>query len=181
MRKHGRRSYQWEVRADLGEPALSSFQRPGGSSLAQQAGSAYDGVMRYEQTTQGIRVSVRPSFSLSHSELDEGRFVFTYLVEMENQGNEAATLLFRHWRIHDAVGVDSEVDGEGVVGEQPTLKPGNSHEYQSFCVLGSPAGFMEGYYTFVRPDGQEFEVSIPRFDLEAPFPGGLPEDPDGIN
>ena len=137
--------------------------------------------MTYEKTTQGIRVSVRPSFSLSHSELDEGRFVFTYLVEMENQGDEAATLLFRHWHIHDAMGEDSEVDGEGVVGEQPTLKPGNSHEYQSFCILGSPAGFMEGYFTFARPDGQEFEVAIPRFELEAPLTTGTPDDPDRMN
>lgn len=137
--------------------------------------------MSYEKTTQGIHVSVRPSFSLSHSDPEEGRFVFTYLVQMENQGDEPATLLFRHWFIHDATGEDSEVDGEGVVGEQPTLKPGNSHEYQSFCVLSSPAGFMEGYYTFARPDGREFEVAIPRFDLEAPFLGGTPDCSDVMN
>ena len=137
--------------------------------------------MSYEKTTQGIHVSVRPSFSLSHSDPDEGRFVFTYLVQMENQGDEPATLLFRHWHIHDAMGEDSEVDGEGVVGEQPTLKPGNSHEYQSFCILSSPAGFMEGYYTFVRPDGREFEVVIPRFDLEAPLTGGTTDGTDRMN
>ena len=137
--------------------------------------------MSYETTTKGIRVSVRPSFSLSHSEPEEGRFVFTYLVELENQGEESATLLFRHWHIHDAMGEDSEVDGEGVVGEQPTLNPGNSHEYQSFCILNSPAGFMEGYYTFVRPDGEEFAVTIPRFDLEAPLAPGAPEDPGLMN
>ena len=137
--------------------------------------------MSYEKTTQGIHVSVRPSFSLSHSDPDEGRFVFTYLVQMENQGDEPATLLFRHWHIHDAMGEDSEVDGEGVVGEQPTLKPGNSHEYQSFCILSSPAGFMEGYYTFVRPDGREFEVVIPRFDLEAPLTGGTTDSADRMN
>lgn len=143
--------------------------------------TAYDALMSYETTTKGIRVSVRPSFSLSHSEPAEGRFVFTYLVELENQGDEPATLLFRHWHIHDAQGEDSEVDGEGVVGEQPTLKPGNSHEYESFCVLHSPAGFMEGYYTFVGPDGQEFEVTIPRFDLEAPLTASAPDDPDLMN
>ena len=121
--------------------------------------------MDYERTTEGIRVVVRPSFSLSHSE--PGRFVFTYLVQMENQSGEVAQLLFRHWRIHDSEGDDSEIDGEGVLGEQPTLAPGKSHVYESFCVLSSPKGFMEGYYTFVRPNGEEFRVSVPRFDLRA--------------
>ncbi len=144
--------------------------------LAPPFRSTYDALMSYETTTQGIRVSVQPSFSLSHSEPDEGRFVFTYLVEMENQGEESARLLFRHRHIHDALGEDSEVDGEGVVGKQPTLKPGNSHEYRSFCILHSPAGFMEGHYTFVRPDGEEFDVAIPRFDLEAPLSPGASED-----
>ena len=122
--------------------------------------------MDYERTTDGIRVVVRPSFSLPHSE--PGRFVFSYLVQMENQSGEGAQLLFRHWHIHDSEGPDSEVDGEGVLGEQPTLAPGKSHVYESFCVLSSPAGFMEGYYTFVRPNGEEFRVAVPRFDLRAP-------------
>jgi ApaG protein len=69
------------------------------------------------------------------------------------------------------------VDGEGVVGQQPLLGPGAKHEYHSFCVLSSPAGFMEGYYTFVRPDGARFRVLIPRFQLEAPLP--VMEDEDG--
>ena len=137
--------------------------------------------MNFEKTTAGIRVTVRPSFSLSHSEPDEGRFVFTYLVEMENQGDEHATILFRHWHIHDAAGEDSEVDGEGVVGKQPTLTPGNRHEYQSFCVLRSPVGFMEGCYTFARPNGREFQVAIPRFDLNAPLTGATPDEPGSMN
>ena len=122
--------------------------------------------MDYERTTEGIRVVVRPSFSRPHS--GPGRFVFTYLVQMENQSGEAAQLLFRHWRIHDSEGDDLEVDGEGVLGEQPTLAPGKSHVYESFCVLSSPVGFMEGYFTFVRPNGEEFRVPVPRFDLRAP-------------
>lgn len=133
--------------------------------------------MDYEKVTQGIRISVQPSFSLSQSEPDDGRFVFTYLVEMENQGDEAVQLLFRHWHIHDGRGEDSEVDGEGVVGEQPTLRPGASHEYRSFCILRSPTGFMEGYYTFVRPGGEEFRVAVPRFQLQAPWIGPT-SDPD---
>ena len=143
--------------------------------------SPYDGIMPFEKTTAGIRVRVRPAYSLPHSEPDASRFVFTYLVEMENQGDEPATLLFRHWRIHDAAGEDSEVDGEGVVGRQPTLMPGNRHEYESFCVLKSPAGYMEGYYTFAHPNGLEFRVAIPRFDLEAPLMRAAPDEPSSMN
>lgn len=125
---------------------------------------------RYESLTDGIRVTVRPRFSLAQSDPSEREFVFSYQIRMENMGEQAAQLLFRHWHIHDAGGEDQEVDGEGVIGQQPLLIPGQTHEYQSFCVLSSPAGFMEGYYTFVRPDGTRFRVAIPRFNLEAPLP-----------
>ena len=128
--------------------------------------------MDYKKTTEGIRVVVRPSFSLTHSEPADGKFVFTYLVQMENQGAEAAQLLFRHWHIHDSEGEDSELEGEGVLGEQPSLAPGKSHVYESFCVLQSPVGFMEGHYTFVRPNGEKFRVNVPRFDLRAPWTVG---------
>ena len=115
------------------------------------------------------RVIVRPRFSLARSDPTEGEFVFSYHIRMENLGPQAAQLLFRHWFIHDSAGDDQEVDGEGVVGQQPLLVPGKAHEYQSYCVLASPFGFMEGYYTFVRPDGNRFRVAIPRFRLEAPL------------
>ena len=137
--------------------------------------------MKYEKITDGIRVLVRPSFSFPYSQPEDGRFVFTYQVEMENQSEEVAQLLFRHWRIHDSQGEDSEVDGEGVVGEQPTLAPGKSHVYESFCILRSPVGFMEGYYTFVRPTGEEFRVPVPRFDLRAPWTDGDASESDLIN
>ena len=137
--------------------------------------------MDYEKITEGIRVSVRPSFSFPYSDQEEGRFVFTYRVEMENQGEEVAQLLFRHWYIHDSRGEDSEVDGDGVVGEQPTLAPGRSHVYQSFCVLRSPEGFMEGYFTFVRPTGEEFRVPVPRFELRAPRTVGKAPESDLMN
>ena len=137
--------------------------------------------MDYEKVTEGIRVSVRPSFSFPHSEPEDGRFVFTYLVEMENQSEEVAQLLFRHWHIHDSQGEDLEVDGEGVLGEQPTLAPGKSHVYESFCVLRSPIGSMEGYFTFVRPTGEEFRVPVPRFELRAPWTVGKAPDSDLMN
>ena len=110
--------------------------------------------MHYEQATSGIRVRVQPRFSLSDSDPEDGVYVFSYEIEMENQGDTAAQLLFRHWKIHDSTGDDTEVDGEGVIGMKPVLQPGESHTYQSFCVLRSPVGYMEGYYTFVRPDGE---------------------------
>jgi len=125
--------------------------------------------MRYEKSTKGIRVEVSPRFSLADSDPAEGTFVFSYTISMANEGNDTAQLLFRHWRIHDAAGYDSMVDGEGVVGEQPVLAPGESHEYQSYCVLRSPVGFMEGHYTFVRDNGEEFRVEVPRFHLNGPL------------
>lgn len=125
--------------------------------------------MHYEKSTQGIRVRVRPRFSLADSDPQDGKFVFSYTIHMANESDATAQLLFRHWRIHDAAGEDSEVDGEGVVGEQPLLHPGDSHEYRSFCVLRSPVGYMEGHYTFVRPGGERFRVEVPRFYLNGPL------------
>ena len=137
--------------------------------------------MRYEKSTEGIRVWVQPQFSLADSDPSEGTFVFSYEVNMANEGDEAAQLLFRHWRIHDSAAGDSMVDGEGVVGEQPRLEPGESHEYRSYCVLQSPVGYMEGYYTFTRPDGERFRVDVPRFHLNGPLvlPGTMREPPEG--
>jgi len=125
--------------------------------------------MRYEKATSGIRVQVQPQFSLADSDPSVGNFVFSYQVNMANEGDRAAKLLFRHWLIHDAATGDSVVDGEGVIGEQPMLRPGESHEYRSYCVLKSPVGYMEGYYTFVWGDGEEFRVDVPRFHLNGPL------------
>ncbi len=125
--------------------------------------------MSYEKATDGIRVQVEPSFSLADSDPVEGTFVFSYDIRVANESKSPARLLFRHWLIHDAVGEDTEVDGEGVIGLQPVIDPGGSHEYRSYCVLRSPAGYMEGYYTFARPDGQKFRVEVPRFHFTAPL------------
>ena len=125
--------------------------------------------MNYEKATEGIRVRVRPRFSLADSDPQDGTFVFSYTISMANESDATAQLLFRHWRIHDAAGEDSEVDGEGVVGEQPVLHPGDSHEYHSYCVLRSPVGYMEGHYTFARANGDRFRVEVPRFHLNGPL------------
>ncbi|MEZ4423460.1 MAG: Co2+/Mg2+ efflux protein ApaG [Gemmatimonadota bacterium] len=124
-----------------------------------------------ERVTHGIRVTVRPTFLPSQSRPRDGRFLFLYDVEIENVGERTGTLLRRHWRIHEDGGEDSEVRGDGVIGQQPTLAPGDVHHYQSFCVLATPSGFMEGTYTFERPGGELFDVEIPRFLLRAAWPG----------
>lgn len=119
----------------------------------------------FNRTTEGIRITAQPYFLRDQSDPEEERYVFTYHVRIENTGDRAAQLLWRHWFIHDSVGGDTEVEGEGVVGETPLIGPGESHEYQSFCVLQGPSGHMEGYYEFRRPDGSVFRATIPRFLL----------------
>ena len=120
----------------------------------------------YRQTGD-VRVTVRPAYLPDQSHPGQRQFVFAYLVRIENVGRHSAQLLARHWYIHDSIGEDSEVEGEGVVGEQPIIAPGRVHEYQSFCVLKSPSGHMEGSYRFRREDGLAFEAQIPRFTLQA--------------
>lgn len=121
----------------------------------------------FHRESHGIRVTVRPRFVPAQSLPEAGRFVFAYFVRIENVSAQTVQLLSRRWLIHDALGDDLEVVGEGVVGQQPTLPPGTVHEYSSFCVLGAATGYMEGHYTFVRADGSAFDAQIPRFELAA--------------
>jgi ApaG protein len=120
----------------------------------------------YKQS-HGIRVTVRPVYLSGQSRPSDGHFMFAYFVRLENIGDSAARLRSRRWLIHDSIGEDREVKGEGVGGEQPLLLPGRVHEYQSFCVLKSPHGYMEGEYFFSRDDHTGFAVEIPRFILQA--------------
>jgi ApaG protein len=119
----------------------------------------------FYRLTEGIRVTVRPEYLAEQSDPARSRFVFAYHVRIENVGTQLAQLLTRRWRIHDSIGEDIDVEGEGVVGEQPLIPPGGVHEYQSFCILKSPDGHMEGEYGFVRADRTTFEAGIPRFVL----------------
>jgi ApaG protein len=121
--------------------------------------------MLFYRITDGIRVTAAPFYLPRESDPREPRYAFAYRIRIENVGDVPARLRWRHWYIHDPVAGDSEVQGEGVVGEQPLLAPGNVHEYQSFCVLRAPAGHMEGYYVMERPDGTSFQAAIPRFEL----------------
>ena len=122
----------------------------------------------------GIRITVRPMYLRDQSEPSAGHYVFAYFVRIENVGDQSAQLISRRWLIHDSIGEDTEVKGEGVVGEQPVIAPGQVHEYQSFCILKSGEGFMEGHYDFVRADGSGFVAEIPRFVLSASESTSLP-------
>lgn len=121
----------------------------------------------FYRESEGIRITVRPSFLPEQSSAVLGQYVFAYHIRIENVSTLAAQLRSRHWRIHDPVAGDSVVEGEGVVGEQPHLLPGQVHEYRSFCVLKAPHGWMEGHYRFLREDDSGFRAVIPRFDLDA--------------
>lgn len=119
----------------------------------------------FSRTTEGIRISVRPFYLIGQSDPARGRYVFVYHVRIENHGPLPAQLLWRHWRIHDRVGGDQEVEGAGVVGDTPLVETGGLYEYESFCVIEGPSGSMEGSYQFSRPDGSRFNAAIPRFLL----------------
>ncbi len=121
----------------------------------------------YTQETTGIRITVRPLYIFDYSLPHLGHFMFAYFVRIENTSRRTVQLLTRHWYIVDSNGESQEVDGEGVVGEQPVLPPGGVHEYNSYCVLKSPRGYMEGSYTFIGRDDVLTEAAIPRFELVA--------------
>jgi ApaG protein len=118
--------------------------------------------------TEGIRVAVKPAFWPERSAPESGQFAFTYTVEIENEGKEPATLRSRHWLITDAEGVVEEVRGDGVVGKQPRLEPGERFEYTSWAMLKTPFGTMRGSYFLTRPDGSTFEAKIGEFVLSLP-------------
>lgn len=121
----------------------------------------------FQQTTDGIRITVLPYYSRAHSDPAEPRYVFAYRIRIDNLSDATAQLLWRHWDIHDPVAGDSQVEGEGVIGQQPVIAPGESHEYESFCVLRGPTGHMEGFYRLRRTDGTVFRVAVPRFTMRA--------------
>ena len=122
----------------------------------------------YSEITSSIRVSVEPFYVADQSAPDEGRWVFGYRVRIENEGGESVQLLTRHWKITDGRGRVVEVKGEGVVGEQPLLEPGEAFQYTSGTPLPTPTGIMAGSYQMVTNTGERFDVTIPAFSLDAP-------------
>lgn len=121
------------------------------------------GDKRYE-----IRISAQPQFVTEQSEPQRDRYVFAYTMTIENVGSVAAQLVSRHWVITDAMGKVQEVRGEGVVGEQPMLLPGERFRYTSGAVLETPVGTMQGSYQMVAEDGVRFEAPIAPFRLAVP-------------
>jgi ApaG protein len=115
-----------------------------------------------------IQVQVQSEYLASQSNPDESRYVFAYHVTITNTGSHSAQLLTRHWVIMDGEARVQEVRGEGVVGEQPQLEPGESYEYSSGTVLETPVGSMHGSYGMIDADGEPFEAAIPAFTLAIP-------------
>ncbi len=125
----------------------------------------------YEARTRDLVVRVRPYFLPDQSDPQDRKWVWGYDVEIENHGAEVVQLISRHWVITDALGRVEEVEGDGVVGEQPVLKPGEAFRYTSGCPLTTASGVMEGEYRMVTADGETFEALIPPFSLDLPDPG----------
>ena len=121
----------------------------------------------YHAITRDIEVTVRPVYLDGQSDVMDRKFVFGYFIRIENHGLEDIQLLRRHWFITNSNGQVQEVEGEGVIGQQPIIEPGGAHQYNSFCVLETFTGHMSGHYTMERPHGDRFKVDIPRFDLKA--------------
>ena len=115
-----------------------------------------------------IEVDVETAYLEEQSSPGMNRYVFSYTITIRNEGNSPAKLLTRHWIINDANGNVQEVHGEGVVGEQPYLKPGESFQYTSGTVIETPVGSMEGSYQMLSEDGTPFNADIPAFTLSLP-------------
>ena len=128
----------------------------------------------YTSTTRDIRVSVRSFFLEDQSQPEDRQYLWAYRIRIENRGQENVRLLRRTWQITDAAGRIQHVQGEGVVGEQPQLDPGEAFEYTSGTPLETPSGFMSGAYHMISTaSGERFDVVIPPFSLDSPHQPGI--------
>lgn len=125
-------------------------------------------VPTYQAITRDIIVRVIPAFMPGQSDPVEGRYVWSYTIEIENHGAETVQLISRRWLITDAHNRTETVAGSGVVGEQPRLKPREAFRYTSACPLSTPSGDMRGSYQMLTDDGVAFEVEVPAFSLHLP-------------
>ncbi len=122
------------------------------------------------QITRGIKISVNTSFEGTYFKNYKIHFAFSYQITIENQSKDSVQLNSRHWEIYDALNVLEIVDGEGIVGKKPVLKPGEAHTYSSGCLLSSPIGAMKGYFNMINfTTTKNFKVQVPAFKLSAPF------------
>jgi len=122
----------------------------------------------YRAVTRQIEVTVVPNFVPEESSADRSRYFWSYTIVITNSGDETVQLKTRHWIITDATGRQQEVKGEGVIGKQPTLAPGERFEYTSGVPLTTASGFMTGRYQMVSESGERFEIDVPTFSLDSP-------------
>jgi len=115
-----------------------------------------------------VKVEIKTQYIHEQSRPEEDQFVYAYTIRITNQGSKAAQLVSRYWHIADDNNNVREVEGEGVVGEQPTIEPGQSYTYTSGVVLETKSGIMSGHYAMTCPDGDSFQASIPSFALVPP-------------
>jgi ApaG protein len=121
----------------------------------------------YSETTEGITVTASPIYLDGQSDSIEKKFVFAYFIRIENHRTDSVKLLRRHWLISDSDGNIKEMEGEGVVGKKPKISPGGAHQYNSYSIIETFEGHMEGSYLMESDSGTQFQVRIPRFVLRA--------------
>ena len=122
----------------------------------------------YRAVTRQIEVTVEPNFLPERSVVDRGQYFWSYTIIITNFGSETVQLMRRHWIITDANGRQQEIRGDGVIGEQPVLAPGERHKYTSGVPLTTASGFMTGRYQMVSESGEQFEIEVPTFSLDGP-------------
>lgn len=122
------------------------------------------------QITRGIKISVLTNFEGTYFKNHKIHFAFSYEVSIENHSKDSVQLTSRHWEIYDSLNNKEIVDGEGVIGKKPVLKPGETHTYSSGCLLSSPFGAMHGHFNMINfTSTKNFKVIVPTFKLSAPF------------
>jgi ApaG protein len=159
----------WRKPISQGAPKLNAIFEPRwqhrGFSFAKLAYIA----SMYRSITRNIEITAKPHFLENQSQPDEGKFVWAYTITIANHGTETVKLLTRHWIITDGNGQKQEVQGPGVLGEQPVLRPNDSFQYSSGCPLNTPSGVMVGTYGMVTDRGEHFDAVIPAFSLDSHF------------
>jgi len=122
------------------------------------------------QITRGIKISVNTSFEGTYFKNYKIHFAFSYEISIENYSKDSVQLITRHWEIFDSLNEIEMVDGEGVIGKKPVLKPGETHTYSSGCLLSSPHGAMKGFFNMINfTTTKNFRVIVPVFRLSAPY------------
>jgi ApaG protein len=158
---------RWKI---AGPDGLSSACPTIGSTgfIGYDGGKIFGIDRMYRAITRQIEVTVEPNFMPEESSADRGEYFWSYTIVITNAGTETVQLRTRHWIITDATGRKQEVRGEGVVGEQPVLAPGERFEYTSGVPLPTASGFMTGRYQMVSESGERFEIDVPTFSLDSP-------------